>query len=442
MAVSWRKNEPVASKRRAAVTMYQNDGTTLAPLATAFATGGGGDVKVRQGGTTWADAAGTFTNTGVDGHWVYEATQAETNFDGTEFEVRIDKSGFRRGTILVDMNTAATVWDSLVSEHGDANSFGEAINEVQADTNDIQSRLPASLTGGRIRAHIEALDSGVITLAAIGATGLAALGIVRSNTAQTAGPTTLRLDAGASGTDDFYNNGLVFIYDGLGAGQFAVITDYQGATKDCAISPSWVAVPDNTSKFIVFAAAQSSGGASAPTAATIADAIWDELRSGHTTPGSFGEGVVISSMLTDALGAAGVSAAAVTKIQSGLATASAQTTLQTAATDLSTKLGTPAGASVSADIASLDSKLGTPAGASVSVDVAAVKTDTASALTQIAAVAADVNNLEKVALGKWKIQGTQLILYEADGTTPFRTFNLLDDAGAPSNTRIFERVPA
>lgn len=41
----------------------------------------------------------------------------------------------------------------------------------------------------------------------------------------------------------------------------------------------------------------------------------------------------------------------------------------------STVIGTPAGASVSADIASITSKIGTPAGASVSADVAAVKTD-------------------------------------------------------------------
>lgn len=48
------------------------------------------------------------------------------------------------------------------------------------------------------------------------------------------------------------------------------------------------------------------------------------------------------------------------------------------ASDLGTTLGSPAGASVSADVAALSGKIGTPAGASVSADVAAVKTDTGS----------------------------------------------------------------
>lgn len=44
--------------------------------------------------------------------------------------------------------------------------------------------------------------------------------------------------------------------------------------------------------------------------------------------------------------------------------------------DIDSKLGSPAGASVSADVAAIKSELGTPAGASVSADIAAVKSDT------------------------------------------------------------------
>ena len=51
--------------------------------------------------------------------------------------------------------------------------------------------------------------------------------------------------------------------------------------------------------------------------------------------------------------------------------------------DLDTKLGTPAGASVSADILTLSTKVGTPAGASVSADIAAVKSDTAAIKTDL-----------------------------------------------------------
>jgi hypothetical protein len=42
----------------------------------------------------------------------------------------------------------------------------------------------------------------------------------------------------------------------------------------------------------IFAA---SGAFNDPTAAAVADAVWDEARSGHTTAGSFGEGVIVES---------------------------------------------------------------------------------------------------------------------------------------------------
>jgi hypothetical protein len=44
-----------------------------------------------------------------------------------------------------------------------------SVAAVQADTDDIQTRLPASLNAGRMRSHVEALDAGTITAAVIAA---------------------------------------------------------------------------------------------------------------------------------------------------------------------------------------------------------------------------------------------------------------------------------
>jgi hypothetical protein len=44
----------------------------------------------------------------------------------------------------------------------------------------------------------------------------------------------------------------------------------------------------------------------ADAAGDIADAVWDEARSGHVVAGSFGEGVVVNSIATDAVDAAAV----------------------------------------------------------------------------------------------------------------------------------------
>lgn len=158
---------------------------------------------------------------------------------------------------------------------------------------------------------------------------------------------------------------------------------------------------------------------------------------------------------------------------------------------ISTKIGTPIGASVSADIASvktdtsgtssslstISTKIGTPVGASVSVDIASVKTDTVNIISDVSDLSGNlvlvslkignpdgtisdnidaiqstvsglsasgpkIDTLHQIAVGRWKVQGTQLLLYNADGTTVLKAFDLKDDAGDPSNLRIFERVPS
>jgi hypothetical protein len=47
----------------------------------------------------------------------------------------------------------------------------------------------------------------------------------------------------------------------------------------------------------------------------------------------------------------------------------------------------------------------------------------------------------KIESGKWKIIGTNMYFYDTDGTTILYQFNLLDSAGSPSSTSVFERRP-
>jgi len=53
----------------------------------------------------------------------------------------------------------------------------------------------------------------------------------------------------------------------------------------------------------------------------------------------------------------------------------------------------------------------------------------------------DIPETRQAALGRWRIIGTQLNLYEDDGVTVFKTYDLKDADGNPSNTRVFERDP-
>lgn len=113
--------------------------------------------------------------------------------------------------------------------------------------------------------------------------------VIRSGTAQAGAAGSITLDASASSSDDFYNNAVIQITAGTGANQSRIISDYVGSTKVASVNGNWVTNPSSDSVFVIrpFGAVP---GASAPTSAEVADAVWDEARSGHTTAGSFGEG--------------------------------------------------------------------------------------------------------------------------------------------------------
>jgi hypothetical protein len=120
--------------------------------------------------------------------------------------------------------------------------------------------------------------------------------LLRQGTAQGGAGAYIDLDTGSSSSDDFYNNALIHIYKGTGIGQSRIISDYTGSSRRATVNENWVTNPDSTSEFKIYPS--SSISSTAPTAAEISDAVWDEATSGHTTAGTTGKA------LTDA-GSAG-----------------------------------------------------------------------------------------------------------------------------------------
>ena len=53
----------------------------------------------------------------------------------------------------------------------------------------------------------------------------------------------------------------------------------------------------------------------------------------------------------------------------------------------------------------------------------------------------DLAFIKQIEQGRWKMAGNQLIFYDADGSTPLRTFDLKDKQGQPTETAPYERVP-
>ncbi len=100
------------------------------------------------------------------------------------------------------------------------------------------------------------------------------------------GASSIVLAATASAVDDTYNGQEVLVVTGTGAGQARRITDYVGATRTATVDSAWTTTPDDTSGYRIGGVVVSDSGL---TDASIADAVWDEARSGHVASGSFGE---------------------------------------------------------------------------------------------------------------------------------------------------------
>lgn len=114
----------------------------------------------------------------------------------------------------------------------------------------------------------------------------------RRGTAQAGSSSTITLDAGASATNDFYKGALLRIVGGLGVGQSQFISSYVGATKVATMGANWAVSPNNSSIFIIYPFGVIPG-ATAPTAITVAAAVWEALLADHNVAGSYGAGVRI-----------------------------------------------------------------------------------------------------------------------------------------------------
>lgn len=65
-----------------------------------------------------------------------------------------------------------------------------------------------------------------------------------------------------------------------------------------------------------------------------------------------------------------------------------------------------------------------------------------AALTvSLANITTKTDSLFEVATGKWEVASNQLHIYESDGTTLVKTFNLFDASGSPTSTLPARREP-
>ena len=85
--------------------------------------------------------------------------------------------------------------------------------------------------------------------------------VIRANTAQNGGDTTITLDAGASGINDTYNGATIVLTGGPGAGQVRKITEYDYDTNIAIVDETWTTNPDDTTTFAILGVRAPGAGA-------------------------------------------------------------------------------------------------------------------------------------------------------------------------------------
>jgi hypothetical protein len=117
--------------------------------------------------------------------------------------------------------------------------------------------------------------------------------VIRSGTAQAGSTsTTIKLDSGASATNNVYLGTLITLTGGTGLAQTRTIVGYNGTTKVATVNRPWVTTPDATTTFSIYANTSSlfsdegtaqAGAASSITLASTASSVDETYTNSFVT---------------------------------------------------------------------------------------------------------------------------------------------------------------
>ena len=158
----------------------------------------GASVRVKIGTGAWGAGAGTLSCDTTSGIWTYLPTQAETN--AAYFIIGVYKASCTALSKTVVTSISATAgyagldWANILSPTTTVNLSGTTVKtatDVETDTQDIQSRLPAALVSGRIDASVGAMATDTITSTALAANAVTE---IQSGLATSAQATAIEAD--------------------------------------------------------------------------------------------------------------------------------------------------------------------------------------------------------------------------------------------------------
>jgi hypothetical protein len=147
--------------------------------------------------------------------YTWAPSQAETNAD--------------RISVLVAKVGAAT-WRDIIIQI-ETRTLGGIVGDV---TGSLSGNVGGTV-GGNVTGSVGSV---------VGNVGGRVIGqAIREGNLQSAAGAACVLDVGASALDNYYNNAVLVMRSGAGAGQQRTILDYTGATKTCVLDSAWITPP-------------------------------------------------------------------------------------------------------------------------------------------------------------------------------------------------------
>lgn len=208
------------------VQVFLDDGVTP---ATGLTAGSFSAKKISKQGAAFADFASFTLTERAYGVYKIACDAADTNANGSLW-VHLE------GTGLDNVDKEYYVTDPLAKAGATQDNFdtvNDGITTILTDTANILSDTSS------INNKVDNLWGAFL---------------IRQDTCQSGSTaSTVKLDAGASASDNFYRDVIVVLTAGTGAGQARVITAYTGATRVATIKRDWVTTPDNTTSFKLIA---------------------------------------------------------------------------------------------------------------------------------------------------------------------------------------------
>lgn len=235
----------------------------------------------------------------------------------------------------VDAEVAAYIWNALTASYGVANSYGALLESGNVGGGAIVAASVTGNVGGSVASIASggitsgsfatgAITAGVIAADAIGASELAADAATEVATAVWASVTRQLTSAQTFNLTGDITGNLSGSVGSVGTGGISSGSFAAGAITATAIAADAI----GASELAADAITEIWAGSTAPTAAAIADAVWDETSVGHTGGGKAGDQLWtdLDAILDDTgtagvvLNAAGLATDAVNEIADGVMT--------------------------------------------------------------------------------------------------------------------------